>query len=102
MAVIEENRLDGIGVEIFMLQTPPFADISIKSLQQSNNTNTSSAFLAQTVERWPFKPMAVGSIPTEGDFLSLTKVLLFCHKTKMVTTGLEPATLGLLDQCSTN
>ena len=62
----------------------------------------SSAFLAQTVERWPFKPMAVGSIPTEGDFLSPTKVLLFCHKTKMVTTGLEPATLGLLDQCSTN
>ena len=46
--------------------------------------------------------MAVGSIPTEGDFLSLTKLLVFCHKTKMVTTGLEPATLGLLDQCSTN
>ena len=26
------------------------------------------AFLAQMVERWPFKPMAVGSIPTEGVF----------------------------------
>ena len=26
----------------------------------------SSALLAQTVERWPFKPMVVGSIPTEG------------------------------------
>ena len=25
-----------------------------------------SAHLAQTVERWPFKPMAVGSIPTVG------------------------------------
>ena len=25
-----------------------------------------AAFLAQMVERWPFKPMAVGSIPTEG------------------------------------
>ena len=24
------------------------------------------AFLAQMVERWPFKPMVVGSIPTEG------------------------------------
>ena len=28
------------------------------------------AFLAQMVERWPFKPMAVGSIPTEGVFLN--------------------------------
>ena len=27
---------------------------------------TMSAFLAQMVERWPFKPMVVGSIPTEG------------------------------------
>ena len=27
------------------------------------------AFLAQMVERWPFKPMVVGSIPTEGIFL---------------------------------
>ncbi len=27
------------------------------------------AFLAQMVERWPFKPMAVGSTPTEGVFL---------------------------------
>ena len=27
------------------------------------------AFLAQMVERWPFKPMVVGSIPTEGAFL---------------------------------
>ena len=27
---------------------------------------TSGALLAQTVERWPFKPMVVGSIPTEG------------------------------------
>ena len=26
------------------------------------------AFLAQMVERWPFKPMVVGSIPTEGVF----------------------------------
>ena len=26
------------------------------------------AFLAQMVERWPFKPMVVGSIPTEGAF----------------------------------
>ena len=25
-----------------------------------------SAHLAQTVERWPFKPMVVGSIPTVG------------------------------------
>ena len=25
------------------------------------------AFLAQMVERWPFKPMVVGSIPTVGD-----------------------------------
>ena len=24
------------------------------------------ALLAQMVERWPFKPMVVGSIPTEG------------------------------------
>ena len=29
-------------------------------------TLTSEALLAQTVERWPFKPMVVGSIPTEG------------------------------------
>ena len=27
-----------------------------------------AAFLAQMVERWPFKPMVVGSIPTEGAF----------------------------------
>ena len=33
------------------------------------------AFLAQMVERWPFKPMAVGSIPTEGVFFSLTELL---------------------------
>ena len=31
-----------------------------------------TAFLAQMVERWPFKPMAVGSIPTEGDLFILT------------------------------
>ena len=30
-----------------------------------------TAFLAQMVERWPFKPMAVGSIPTEGVFFPL-------------------------------
>ena len=30
---------------------------------------TQVALLAQTVERWPFKPMVVGSIPTEGAFL---------------------------------
>ena len=29
------------------------------------------AFLAQMVERWPFKPMVVGSIPTEGGFTRL-------------------------------
>ena len=27
-----------------------------------------SAFLAQMVERWPFKPMVAGSIPAEGVF----------------------------------
>ncbi len=31
-------------------------------------TKHNRAFLAQMVERWPFKPMAVGSIPTEGVF----------------------------------
>ena len=35
-----------------------------KIIVQSRNV----AFLAQMVERWPFKPMAVGSIPTEGVF----------------------------------
>ena len=30
------------------------------------------AFLAQMVERWPFKPMVVGSIPTEGGFTKTT------------------------------
>jgi hypothetical protein len=29
------------------------------------------AFLAQMVERWPFKPMVVGSIPTEGALADL-------------------------------
>ena len=29
------------------------------------------AFLAQMVERWPFKPMVVGSIPTEGGLADL-------------------------------
>ena len=33
---------------------------------------TPIAFLAQTVERWPFKPMVVGSIPTEGVFFGST------------------------------
>ena len=37
--------------------------------------NTPEALLAQMVERWPFKPMAVGSIPTEGVFF-LSTVLL--------------------------
>ena len=27
---------------------------------------TNDAFLAQMVERWPFKPMVAGSIPAEG------------------------------------
>ena len=40
-----------------------------------NIMSMSSAFLAQTVERWPFKPMAVGSIPTEGVFLARSKIL---------------------------
>ena len=31
----------------------------------------SEAFLAQMVERWPFKPMAVGSIPTEGVYATI-------------------------------
>ena len=29
------------------------------------------AHLAQTVERWPFKPMVVGSIPTVGVHIKL-------------------------------
>ena len=28
--------------------------------------NLRRAFLAQMVERWPFKPMVAGSIPAEG------------------------------------
>ena len=32
------------------------------------STILNRAFLAQMVERWPFKPMVVGSIPTEGAF----------------------------------
>ena len=33
-----------------------------------HNGNHMSAFLAQMVERWPFKPMVAGSIPAEGVF----------------------------------
>ena len=36
-----------------------------------------SAHLAQTVERWPFKPMVVGSIPTVGGFSLFVTVLLY-------------------------
>ena len=38
------------------------------------------AFLAQMVERWPFKPMAVGSIPTEGVLFFLQKLFFFSTK----------------------
>ena len=39
------------------------------------------AFLAQMVERWPFKPMVVGSIPTEGGTLLVGVVgnISACH-----------------------
>ena len=39
------------------------------------------AFLAQMVERWPFKPMVVGSIPTEGVTLLVGVVgnISACH-----------------------
>ena len=33
------------------------------------------AFLAQMVERWPFKPMVVGSIPTVGVKQKLSKLI---------------------------
>ena len=39
-------------------------------LKKSDLLKYRAAFLAQMVERWPFKPMAVGSIPTEGVFFS--------------------------------
>ncbi len=52
------------------------------------------AFLAQMVERWPFKPMVVGSIPTEGVFgyfldtncITVTKK----KQKKMRRPGIEP------------
>ena len=40
------------------------------------------AFLAQMVERWPFKPMAVGSIPTEGVFFYFLKIKKYIKKQK--------------------
>ena len=41
------------------VQTPQVA-------YNNSNNNIYIAHLAQTVERWPFKPMVVGSIPTVG------------------------------------
>ena len=35
-------------------------------------------------------------------FFSKKKLLTYSQNKKLVRTGLEPATLGLLDQCSTN
>ena len=53
-----------------------------------------SAFLAQMVERWPFKPMAVGSIPTEGvfgNFLDTNcKSVTKKKQKKMRRPGIEP------------
>ena len=40
----------------------------------------SEAFLAQMVERWPFKPMAVGSIPTEGVLFFSPQTFFFAIK----------------------
>ena len=40
------------------------------------------AFLAQMVERWPFKPMVVGSIPTEGVFFFGSSVKKFFKNEK--------------------
>ena len=37
-----------------------------------------AAFLAQMVERWPFKPMVVGSIPTEGAFFIFSLMVFVC------------------------
>ena len=42
-------------------------------LKKSDLLKYRAAFLAQMVERWPFKPMVVGSIPTEGAFFVLRK-----------------------------
>ena len=40
-----------------------------------------NAYLAQTVERWPFKPMVVGSIPTVGgSFFYIFLWVYFCSK----------------------
>ena len=36
---------------------------------------TNKAFLAQMVERWPFKPMVVGSIPTEGAIIGDLRIV---------------------------
>ena len=107
-------------------------------LKKSDLLKYRAAFLAQMVERWPFKPMVVGSIPTEGGSSFLEYIFPYFSKKsssifddlilwfslsvnyyqkfkfyyvkfqilwtikKVVTTGLEPATVGLLDQRSTN
>ena len=58
------------------------------------------AFLAQMVERWPFKPMVVGSIPTEGVTLLVGVVgnISACHAD---ARGSIPRR-GAFWHCSTN
>ena len=49
-------------------------------LRESDPLMYRAAFLAQMVERWPFKPMVVGSIPTEGAFFVFGLPLFVCVK----------------------
>ena len=75
-------------------------------LRESDPLMYRAAFLAQMVERWPFKPMVVGSIPTEGAFFVFGLALFVCIKypifsfticTTVVRTRLP--NLGCLDVC---
>ena len=52
-----------LGVRIPLASLLPIVRIGLQMPPSSSNQ---CAFLAQMVERWPFKPMVVGSIPTEG------------------------------------
>ena len=52
------------------------------------------AHLAQKVERWPFKPMVVGSIPTVGDLKKYFFAADGCHHQVTRTVECAQSCLG--------
>ena len=53
--------------------------IPLQSSLIENKKYILNAHLAQKVERWPFKPMVVGSIPTVGVYIYFLFIYLFMY-----------------------